>query len=121
MKAFIVFSISILLSGCQWSNSDLGDSYYYLDSYEAVDVGFPDGAVIYKSSTKNLYQEIKITKQVVQVSHNDRFILVKQLTNKDRLDTNYFIIHKKYDIVYGPMNLNSFTKIKSFLKIEINE
>lgn len=92
------------------NDESLGDSYYYLPKHEAIDIGFPEGAIIYKSSQKYVFNDIKISKEVVEVNFNENFILAVQLTKnytfKEKV-LNYYIIEKKTDIVYGP-----FTKEK---------
>ena len=54
MKKWLVVVCVALLSGLllsRWGvdNQELGEGYYYLPSYEAVDVGYPGGSVVYKS------------------------------------------------------------------------
>lgn len=119
MKTHYQIILSILLLSCQWSNADLGDSYYYLDKYEAKDIGFPDGAIIYKSETKNLFKDVKISKEVVEVKHNDNFIFAKQLANANRLDTSYYIIDKVGDKVYGPLTKDSCNHLRIELRTDL--
>ncbi len=116
INTFILTLFAVLLLSSCVDNADLGDSYYYLDPFEAMDVGYPDGAIIYKSTKKLVYDSIIISKEVVQVSHNDQFILAKQLADLNKLDTNYFIIDKERDKIYGPIALDSCKKLKQFLK-----
>lgn len=136
MRTFILILLTFLIPGCKWSNADLGDSYYYLDSYEAYDVGYPYGAIIYKSLHKNLFRQTVISREVVDAHYNDQFIIAKQLAPKNRLDTNfyvtekeygkvlqldtsYFIIDKEKDKVFGPLTLDSYSKLKKTLHVEL--
>jgi hypothetical protein len=119
MKLFtLILFAALIFSSCA-DKSDLGNSYYYLDPFEAMDVGYPDGAIIYKSNKKLFFDTIIISKEVVQAIHNDKFILAKQLVDKNSLDTNYYIIDKKIDKVYGPTNLDSCEKLKLSLNAEL--
>lgn len=115
MRAFTLTLFSVLFFSSCADNADLGDSYYYLDPFEAIDVGYPDGAIVYKSTKKLVFDSIIISKEVVQVSHNDQFIFAKQLADVNKLDTNYFIIDKERDKIYGPTTLDSCQKLKQFL------
>ena len=117
-KAIII--ITILLLFCSLllifgsDEQNLGDNYYYLPEYEAVDVGYPEGATIYKSSQKYAYEEIKVCGDIVCVKKNKRYIIVaervdstadivcKHLSNADSVSLHYFIIAKSSGIVFGP-------------------
>jgi hypothetical protein len=48
----VIFVFAFFVQNQIKDNEDLGDGYYYLPPYEALDIGFPEGAVIYKSSQK---------------------------------------------------------------------
>ena len=111
----IVIILVISFSSCK-DDANLGDSYYYLDPCEAIDVGYPDGAIIYKSDRKLVFDTTIISKQVVAVTHNDQFILAKQVSTADVYDTNYYFVDKTTDRVYGPLTLDSSKKITIHLR-----
>ncbi len=114
----ILFSLNLFfILGCD--NQNLGNNYYYLPEYEAIDVGYPGGAIIYKSPQKYLFNDIKIYGNVINVKYNDNFIIAIQKTDSSFLKKNiqninkkdslrYFIIVKESDIVYGPYNKNEY-------------
>ena len=106
-----------MLSRCQWSDAYLGNNYYYLNKFEAIDIGYPNGAIIYKSQQENVFQNVIVHGNVVNVNFNEQFILAKQSPLKNPTDTVYFIILKKLDKVYGPLKANSFTNMKKVFKI----
>jgi hypothetical protein len=92
---------------------DLGDNYYYLPDYEAIDIGFPEGAIVYKGTQMNMFDEIKIHRTVVSASSNKDFILaIRKLEEfsieKDSLQ--HYIIVKKTDSVHGPYNNSEYIK-----------
>jgi hypothetical protein len=108
-----------MLSSCKWSDAHLGDNYYYLNKYEAIDSGYPDGAIIYKSQQENVFQNVMVNGNVVKVNFNDQFILAKQSPLKHPTDTVYFIILKKLDKVYGPLKADSFINMKKVFRISL--
>jgi hypothetical protein len=118
MRTLILTLIILIISSCSSDESDLGQSYFYLDSFEAKDVGFPDGPVIYKSTEKYLFQKIVIGREVVQVQHNDNYIFAKQVATDNNGDTNNYIIDKLHDILYGPMTADSLTSLKRTLRTD---
>jgi len=109
---FIVSVSAILFFLWGVDEQELGDNYYYLPKYEAIDIGYP-GAIIYKSTRKNIFEEVKIEGDVIRVSNNKEFILALQKPytidiEKEPFDSStikslkYFIVSKKSEIVYGP-------------------
>lgn len=78
----ILIAATTLLQGCQ-NSEDLGDNYHALSEYEASDVGYPYGAIIYKSSQKYSFQETIIYSNVISYKSNDAYILVSQRPNKE--------------------------------------
>lgn len=102
----------------------LGDNYYYLPEYEAIDMGFHGGAVIYRSKRKNLFSDIKIQGNIINVSHNSEFLIAIQqqvdsfgvkkenfVTKDPNKVLNYFIIDKDSGTLFGP-----YTKEQYILK-----
>ena len=96
-----------------WSDEELGNGYYYLPDYEAVDIGYCEGSTIYKSIKKNYYQTILIQGGILEVSKNRDFILVGQ--NKQQIDLKhktdvyyYWIIIKDNSEVFGPLTFDEY-------------
>jgi hypothetical protein len=100
----------------------LGENYYYLPEYEAYDVGYPEGGIIYKSSEKNLFSNVIIHGNVIRMNDNKDFILALQLkndsakTDKKQL-LHYFIIQKKSDNVYGPFQKQEYLQKREELNV----
>lgn len=120
MKRIILFiSILSVTMVCYLKDKtqDLGDSYYYLPLYEAIDVGFPDGAIIYKGPQKYHYSEVKIKHEVISVKYDKEHILAIQRIGAGTDESHssiaqdhlrYYIIEKKTDIVYGPYTYQEY-------------
>lgn len=133
MKKWIIIIIVILLFGIlffiwQIDEQDLGKDYYYLPKYKAIDIGYPGGAVIYKSAQKNVFNNVKVQGDIISINKNKEFIIAIQNIDSvninkvklNALDSNYlhyFIIVKKTDSVYGPFNYVEFLKKRKELKI----
>lgn len=122
------FIAGIILLIWRIDNQDLGNSYYYLPKYEAIDIGYPEGAIIYKSAKKNLFTNIKIEADVIKVNSNEDFIIAIQKPIKINLDTTqsnsfgvnilrYFIIVKKADSIYGPYTKEEYVRMRDKLGI----
>jgi len=137
MKKWIITIVILLLLGLYLilgrvsNEQNLGDNYYYLPKYEALDIGFPDGAIIYKSAQRNVFSDVKIQKNVVSVNKNKEFIIAIREddslninnANSKSLDSSYlhyYIIVKKTDVIYGPLNRNEYLKKRKVLKIPDN-
>ena len=123
---FILSILQFLYAGCN-NEQDLGNNYYYLPMYEAIDVGYPGGAIIYKSDTKYYYDDIKIKGNVIGINHNSDFIIVVQKPinvnkiNKKIIDTfNYYVISKQTDKVYGPYNKKEYMQKRIKLGVPEN-
>lgn len=124
----VVLFFSILFFIWRIDEQYLGEDYYYLPKYEAIDIGYPGGAVIYKSKQKNVFSDVKIHADVISVNNNKEFIIALQKidstniekTNPNILDKDsllYFIIVKKSDLVYGPFSKMEYLKKREELKI----
>ena len=99
---------------------DLGGNYYYLPAYEAVDVGYPGGAIIYKSQQKYSYSDVKIQEEVISVNNNKDFVLAIQKLNNSstkRDSLQYYIIAKKSDLVYGPYDKKRYMQKRKELNV----
>lgn len=119
MKYLFLIVIVCIIPSCKWSNADLGDNYYYLDKDEAIDVGYPGGAIIYKSSERYFFKDIKITGDVLKVNSDNNFILAKQKPKSEPNMINYYIIEKNGDIIHGPLNIDSLRILIKGLKIKL--
>ncbi len=98
----------------------LGDNYYFLTEYEAIDIGFPDGATVYKALHKNVFNDIKIQGNVVDAISNPDFIVASQRKDSSIIESDslqYYIIVKKTDSVYGPYNLDEYLQKRKKLNI----
>ena len=75
----MMFLMFITLMAC--SPNMEGEKYYYLTPDEALDVGFPFGAIVYKSPKELIFREITISASVVSFKQTSKFISVKQQTD----------------------------------------
>ena len=67
---FILFTL-LYLTSCQWSDANLGDNYFYLNRDEAIDIGYPGGAIIYKATQKYNFSDIKILAKFFPIAWQD--------------------------------------------------
>lgn len=84
----IFFGIVIICFTSCKDETDLGNNFYYLPDYESIDIGYPYGTIVYKSSEKNKFEKILIYADVASVNNNDDYIIVKQIPNKKILLQN---------------------------------
>jgi hypothetical protein len=132
MKKWIITIVVILLLVVVYllwgrtNEQDLGDNYYFLPEYEAIDIGYPDGAIIYKSSQRNVFSDVKIHRTVIGVNKNKDFIIaiqhddsvnVKCMQSTVLDSLHYFIIAKQTDKVYGPFSKMDYLKKRAELKV----
>jgi hypothetical protein len=80
MKKSLLCIFLITLFGC--SEGSLGDGYFYLPEYDAMDTGYPYGSVVYKSTQKNIFQQLIIRADVISCTVKGHYILVVQKPNK---------------------------------------
>lgn len=124
----IVLLLVVLYLALGVNEQILGDDYYYLPEYEAIDVGYPNGAIICKSTNRYEIDEVKIHKNVVSVNKNRQFIIAIQQDDSVNIkgiqqnvpDSNhlhYYIIVKQSDRVYGPYSKIDYLKKRDELKI----
>ena len=111
--AIFIIACCAIVAFLFWGSDeqDLGDNYYFLPEYEAIDIGFPDGAVIYKSTQKNVFNDIKIRGNVVDAISNSDFIIASQKTNSSNFKNDslqYYVIVKKTDSIYGPYDKEEY-------------
>lgn len=117
----IIISFAIIIF-MFWGNDeqDLGDSYYFLPEYEAIDIGFPDGSIIYKATQKNVFNDIKVHGNVVSANSNANFIIATQKIDSSYVGEDsllYYIIVKKTDLTYGPYNKGEYLQKREELSI----
>lgn len=177
MKFSIVILILFIMIGCH--KGDLGGDYYYLPDYEAVDIGYSYGSIIYKSTQQNTYNKVLIYADVIDCKYSSDYIIVLQRPNKAlvkqnikddlkmwrylskitvgdkeiamdnlklrcasvekissiadslfqessyyqkmfHLESNYYIIDKDTDSIFGPMDKIQFEKMKEDKNISLD-
>jgi hypothetical protein len=120
MKKYLILISFFLLTACQWNDAGLGNHYYYLNPDEAVDVGYPGGAIIYKSAQEYSYSDVKVRGNVIKVHFNERFIVALQKPLEKKTDTiRYFLINKTNDRVYGPCTADSLKMLMRKLGVKL--
>lgn len=118
MRKFVYLLVLLVTVGCI-DQADLGKGYYYLSEYDAVDIGYPDGAIIYKSVEKNVFSDIILKETVKNAKSDDNYIIALQLPKNEKV-SRYFIIDKFSGRIFGPLDEKSFNEWKLKLGIEIN-
>lgn len=108
MKNIILLLSIFCFLSCK--NKDvLGSGYYCLSDFDAMDVGYPYGSIIYKSNQENFYKKIMVYTKIEKVNFNEEYILIVQQPNKallikrikDDLElwNNYYLENKKDSLV----------------------
>lgn len=115
---FILLISAIFVVNKYWDESYLGDDYYFMSIYEAIDVGSPFGAIVYKSKRKNSYsiEDIKIPENVLRAESRGNYIIAIQ-KSKNEIVERYFIVDKKNDNVFKNLSKKEFENL--CLKLEI--
>ena len=118
----ITIGIVFFITKTEKDTETLGDNYYYLSPYEAIDVGFPEGAIIYKSSQKGLFSDDQIPGEVSRINYDkDCTLAVKKKKSSAELVKDkmlyYFIIEKKLDNVIGPLSKQEYLKKREELGV----
>lgn len=117
--AILTFSLSvIILFFVVYEPDYLGDNYYYLSPDEAYDIGSSNGAIIYKSNDRFVFEYIIIEEEVVEVDYDDDYIVALQ--KRDSTVFHYFIINKKTDSLFGPFVQSEFKKKRDQLGLDLN-
>ena len=130
MKYLLTFTIMALCLSCNEKN--LGGGYYYLPDYEAIDVGYPYGSMIYKSKSEYHYEQILIVSDLVNVRQSGDFIVVKQIPNlelykkfvhdsdslRGSITPNLFMNPANYYMIYQISNKMSEPLSRETLKFE---
>lgn len=139
IKKIIIFLVCLLLCSCSpwvkqeislffltmsscFSEAELGNGYYYLSYYDAIDVGYNEGSLIYKSTQKSYYQTILIQGGILEVAKDRDYILVGQ--NQQQTDLKYktavyyyWIINKNNSEVFGPLTFDEYMVKKKELGV----
>ncbi len=118
MRKFLCLLVLLVTTGCT-DQGDLGNGYYYLSEDDALDIGFLDGAIIYKSVEKNVFSDIILKGTVKNAKSDDNYIIALQLPKNEKV-SKYFIIDKFSGRIFGPLDEKSFNEWKLKLGIEIN-
>ncbi len=94
-------------------SANLGGNYFYLSPDEAYDIGYPGGAIVYKSTRENVFAETIISNEVVDVDYDDEYIVALQ--KKDSVLLYYYIIEKRTDSLFGPYTSTEYDKKRAKL------
>lgn len=87
-KIILFFTLIGIIIGlgyhyCDNDNQVLGHDYYYLPDYEALDMGYVGGGILYKSGIKNSFENVIIPANVVKVKANKRYIIAIQKPDRE--------------------------------------
>lgn len=105
---FALLSIIFFLVIKYWdTESNLGDGYFYLPSDVAYDIGFSGGGVVYKSSKKLVFDDIKIHGDVIKAKETGNYIIAIQVLENNVIE-KYFIINKTNDSIFKNLNKSQF-------------
>ena len=134
MKKWPVILCAVLLCGLLlslWGNDyELGDGYYFLPAYEAYDIG--GTPIVYKSTQREVFSNIKIEGDLRGVKANRQFILVVRQPPTspvervwspapfNRKGLQYFILVKTSDAVYGPYDSSKYIQQRTRLGVPLN-
>jgi hypothetical protein len=117
-----ILTLALICFSC--NERELGNGYYFLPKYEAIDIGYPDGeAIIYKSKQEYSFSDIIVDGDVIDVKADSKFIIAKQdpIIDWKRNEgiLKYFIILKKNDSLIGSLNIDEFELNLKKLGIEL--
>ena len=117
MKKIYLIFVLFTFFGCN-DDSNLGNDYFYLADYEAIDIGYAYGNMIYKSENENHFNNIIVYSDIKNLKYDDKYVIVLQEPNKgciikrlvDDLTTwnNYYLENKRdsmVDIVHNRVSL----------------
>jgi hypothetical protein len=124
MKKIFLHILVIALICYSCNDRNLGDGYYFLPKYEAIDVGYANSeAIVYSSNQEYSFDDIKISGDVLEVASNSKFIIAKRdpLVSMDinSGEIEYYIIDKKIDKVFGPLTKDDFIIMIELLGIKL--
>jgi hypothetical protein len=130
MKKLAIIILIFFICSCR-DERNLGDNYFYLPMYEAKDIGHK-GSFIYTSHYKNVFSNIIIESNVIDINVNKDFILAVQKldtgnlevradiiidTELEEKDLRYFIIVKFTGSIYGPYSKEKYLLKRNELNI----
>lgn len=74
----------------------LRNGHFFIDEFEALDVGYPGGAIIYRSYEQYYFEEILIQQSVLEAKSDNNFIIAVQRPPSNTVNEalNYYIIEK---------------------------
>ena len=124
-----IFIGALLFFAYDNDEQNLGDNYFYLPKYEAIDMGYPGGAIIYKSTQKYHFDQVKIPGNVTKTNANEDFIIaernndisyqghIKSVALNKQILTSYYIIIKKTNCILGPFTQTEYLSKRKTLNI----
>lgn len=116
----IYLALIFILDACNSSSDKV--SIFYLDEYEAKDIGFNYGSMVYKSNVKNKFEEILIFSEIIEFKKIPNCILVKQRFN-ERNFINFIVDNLDYKLKFdtNSRNINLIEVYNiNFIKDSIN-
>ena len=125
----VLLLAGLFLFGLGPSEMELGEGYYYLPEYEAIDVGYSGGATVYQSYARNYFDNVLVEGGIVQVQKDTRFILVAQKTPGTPRTAHsgagaaataglgFYIIVKSSATVYGPLDKDAYARKRKALGV----
>ncbi len=103
---FPILAVSALI----WGDEDeLGNGYYVLTDFDAMDLGSSFGSIIYKGNKEFSYDKMIVYSGVKKYNYNDDFIIVYQNVDEKLI--------KKNLIDYGGKVINAFKQGHSEYRI----
>ncbi|MDR1877198.1 MAG: hypothetical protein LBQ84_06195 [Flavobacteriaceae bacterium] len=108
MKKLLVIFLLTIIFGCQ---SNTSEKYYFLDEFDAMDMGYPYGTVIHKSKETGNFDTIIIHSDIEKYGENKSYIIALQKPNKelmlDRIESSLKALYKynsenDSNIIYFP-------------------
>ena len=126
----LVISSALIMLFCFVSTSEiknLGEDFYYLPKWVAIDVGNPYGSMIYKSRERDAYSQddIIVNQGILQVVSDEFFILYVQNksqndSEKDNIPYYWGIIQKEPTERLGPYDYHDYCNAKNILGVPNN-
>lgn len=110
MKFFILVCLFVLIS-CSDYSEELSGNYVFVSESNSIQ---------YIRARKG---DSRIKPTVINYAYNDDFIIAAQIDNNDDSydlsgrNINFWIISNKTKIVYGPLSLNDYLKLRKQLLI----
>ncbi|ACU05857.1 hypothetical protein [Pedobacter heparinus] len=107
MRRLLALFLVLILFSCTQRNPS--KNYYYLSEYDALDVGYPYGSIVYKSTKEYHYQKVVVFSDVLMYKSDSRYILMEQRPNRKLMDknikddlsfwSNYYVENKKDTVI----------------------